>query len=191
MCVCVCVFVGGHTAEVLRVLRYLSGDKYRPRVYAVSSTDEMSAQRALRMEKEVFSSNKAATSCNDDDDEEEEEAVKVVRIPRSREVGQSYLSSIFTTLYSFFASIKMVALERPTLVRLKLRLAIHPLSLSLSVPFRLPLPALEELIKSHIVLWLWLCVSSFVYGVKLKLNREQHGSFFAMVQGPACQCVCR
>jgi beta-1,4-N-acetylglucosaminyltransferase len=112
---------GGHTAEVLRVLRHLSGDKYRPRVYAVSSTDEMSAQRALRMEKEVFhikSNNTKATSSKDQNGRKKGDGgeVKVVRIPRSREVGQSYVSSVFTTLYSFFASIKTVALERPTLL---------------------------------------------------------------------------
>ena len=86
------------------MLQHLNGDKYRPRIYAVSSTDDMSAQRALKMEKDLF--------------DEAEAEVNFVRIPRSREVGQSYLTSVVTTLYAFFASMKMVALERPDLVRL-------------------------------------------------------------------------
>jgi hypothetical protein len=43
--------------------------------------------------------------------------VSVEVIPRSREVGQSYLTSVFTTLYSLLAAFWMVSRHRPQLVR--------------------------------------------------------------------------
>ena len=45
------------------------------------------------------------------------EAAKVARIPRSREVGQSYLTSIWTTLVAIWAALAMVWREKPQLVR--------------------------------------------------------------------------
>lgn len=44
-------------------------------------------------------------------------AAKVARIPRSREVGQSYLTSIWTTLVAIWAALAMVWREKPQLVR--------------------------------------------------------------------------
>lgn len=41
----------------------------------------------------------------------------VVQIPRSREVGQSYLTSVATTLYSLAFAFRIVLRERPELVR--------------------------------------------------------------------------
>ena len=39
-------------------------------------------------------------------------------IPRSREVGQSYLTSIWTTLVAIFAAFRIVLVSKPDLVRL-------------------------------------------------------------------------
>jgi beta-1,4-N-acetylglucosaminyltransferase len=42
---------------------------------------------------------------------------KIIKIPRSREVGQSYLSSIFTTIKAGLFSVKLMLQSRPDLVR--------------------------------------------------------------------------
>jgi beta-1,4-N-acetylglucosaminyltransferase len=38
------------------------------------------------------------------------------RIPRSREVGQPYLSSVWTTLFAFWACVRLVARLRPAML---------------------------------------------------------------------------
>ena len=91
---------GGHTAEMLRVVNLLDLDSYCPRVYVVSDTDKMSAERALRFER---GSGVAA-----------ERLPRFLAIPRSREVGQSYFTSIFSTLRSLISSVAAVFAERPT-----------------------------------------------------------------------------
>ena len=51
---------------------------------------------------------------------------RVVTIPRSREVGQSYLTSIWTTLISVWAALAIVYKEAPQLVRM----ATNPASMA-------------------------------------------------------------
>lgn len=41
-----------------------------------------------------------------------------VRIPRTREVGQSYVTSVFTTLKSLLSCVKLMFSTRPDLVRI-------------------------------------------------------------------------
>jgi beta-1,4-N-acetylglucosaminyltransferase len=43
-------------------------------------------------------------------------SASVVTIPRSREVGQSYITSVATTLYSLLYAFQTVATQRPQLV---------------------------------------------------------------------------
>ncbi|QDZ25527.1 Alg14-like oligosaccharide biosynthesis protein [Chloropicon primus] len=106
---------GGHTAEMLRVVKFLDLNKYKPRVYVVSQTDGMSAERALRFEREQRTSmegeNRPGSKMK-----EGKALPKVVNIPRSREVGQSYVTSVFTTSYSLFASVATVFREMPMLL---------------------------------------------------------------------------
>ena len=87
-------------------MKFMNFRKYRPRVYVVSSTDKMSEQRAMAFENQDFDNSKMPAHLQ----------TKVLKIPRSREVGQSYFTSVFTTLFSLFASIACVALEKPSLV---------------------------------------------------------------------------
>ena len=44
--------------------------------------------------------------------------VTIHTIPRSREVGQSYLTSVWTTLVAVFAAFSIVLKSKPDLVRL-------------------------------------------------------------------------
>ena len=58
----------------------------------------------------------------------------MLTIPRSREVGQSYLTSIWTTLISVWAALAIVYMEAPQLARI----ATHPASMAQNagVPMR-------------------------------------------------------
>lgn len=72
---------GGHTSEMLSIIDKINHSKYDPIVYLVARTDSTSERRL----------NKSHTK----------KSSLVYYIPRSREVGQSYFTSIFTTLWSF------------------------------------------------------------------------------------------
>ena len=118
---------GGHTAEMLTLVRSLpravveregrihsgggdtdagggAGDGLSgsgiectyPRCYVVASTDALSAEKALRVEAEAAAG-----------------AEHVERIPRSREVGQSYFTSTLTTVRATLAAIPILLKHAP------------------------------------------------------------------------------
>ncbi|XP_049735688.1 UDP-N-acetylglucosamine transferase subunit ALG14 homolog isoform X2 [Elephas maximus indicus] len=93
---------GGHTTEILRLLGNLS-NAYSPRHYIFADTDEMSAHkiRAFEVDRaERYSSTMYTTH----------------RIPRSREVRQSWLSTVLTTFYSMLHSFPLTFRLKPDLV---------------------------------------------------------------------------
>ncbi|KAJ3433892.1 glycosyl transferase-related [Anaeramoeba flamelloides] len=96
---------GGHTAEMLKLLETLFiGEKRNYKItFVIASSDKNSQHKA-----KAFSTKFKEKFGIDD--------IKVHLVPRSRKVGQSYLSSIFTTLYASFFSFKIVVLENPKLV---------------------------------------------------------------------------
>uniref|UniRef100_A0A5K3FM61 UDP-N-acetylglucosamine transferase subunit ALG14 n=1 Tax=Mesocestoides corti TaxID=53468 RepID=A0A5K3FM61_MESCO len=83
--------LGGHTAELLSYVSQLP-PVYSPRIYVVASTDELSGIKAQALEKDREN------------------------LPRAREVGQSYLTSVFTTCIAIVASVLIVLRHRPRLV---------------------------------------------------------------------------
>ncbi|KAM9689348.1 UDP-N-acetylglucosamine transferase subunit ALG14 isoform 1-T1 [Trichechus inunguis] len=92
---------GGHTTEILRLLGNLS-NAYSPRHYIFADTDEMSAHKIRSFEldrAERYSSTVYTTD----------------RIPRSREVRQSWLSTVLTTLYSMLYSFPLTFRLKPDL----------------------------------------------------------------------------
>lgn len=91
---------GGHTAEIMAIVRKLNKANYSPRYYILASSDRTSATKVLDYEE-------PATSTSD---------YELFRINRSRHVGQSYFSSVFTTIYSILESIPMVARLQPDLI---------------------------------------------------------------------------
>jgi len=91
---------GGHTAELLSVLSTVDRRLLIPLVFVSAETDRSSEQRARRGEEE----RKNLENC------------KFLTIPRSREVGQSYLTSIWTTLYATFHGVWIVYKHRPQLL---------------------------------------------------------------------------
>lgn len=96
---------GGHTSEMLHMVKQLSNVKYSPISYVVAATDHTSVQRleATKMPQQQSSPNN-------------NNKFTVHVIPRSREVGQSYASSLITTLYALVHSIVLVLRIRPALL---------------------------------------------------------------------------
>lgn len=88
---------GGHTAEMIRILRYLHFNNYSPRTYVYADTDETSMEKVKMLE-----------GSNTD--------YKTIKVRRCREIHQSYYMSIFTTLRSTLESIPLYWSERPELL---------------------------------------------------------------------------
>ncbi|XP_045657689.1 UDP-N-acetylglucosamine transferase subunit ALG14 homolog isoform X2 [Ursus americanus] len=95
---------GGHTTEILRLLENLS-NAYSPRHYIIADTDEMSAHKI-----NSFELNRA-----DRDPSTMLPEYYIHRIPRSREVQQSWLSTVLTTLYSMWLSFPLTHRVKPDL----------------------------------------------------------------------------
>ena len=89
---CAVLGSGGHTTEMIQLLANLSPHHYYPISFVVAKTDTTSVMRLeqLSSTSPLFSS------------------YSIYQIPRAREVGQSYISSVFTTLHSLFYSITLV-----------------------------------------------------------------------------------
>jgi len=68
---------GGHTTEMLRLLDATDPTKYRPKTFVIAQTDNFSLEKLTGSH--------------------EDQAYQVIRIPRSREVKQSWPSSVWTT----------------------------------------------------------------------------------------------
>ncbi|XP_061096098.1 UDP-N-acetylglucosamine transferase subunit ALG14 homolog [Conger conger] len=93
---------GGHTTEVLRLVESLS-HAYSPRHYVIADTDKMSEDKIRTLE----------TSKNEMDAQAK---FTIHRIPRSREVRQSWSSSLLTTLNALLYSVPLVFKLRPDMV---------------------------------------------------------------------------
>ena len=88
---------GGHTAEMLALLAALPLARYAPRVYCAAASDTTSEPRA-----------KASGAVP--------AGAAFLRLPRAREVGQSYLTAVLTTLLALFAALRLVLSQQPRLV---------------------------------------------------------------------------
>uniref|UniRef100_H9FQZ4 UDP-N-acetylglucosamine transferase subunit ALG14 n=1 Tax=Macaca mulatta TaxID=9544 RepID=H9FQZ4_MACMU len=96
---------GGHTTEILRLLGSLS-NAYSPRHYVIADTDEMSANKINSFELDQA----------DRDPSNMYTKYYIHRIPRSREVRQSWPSTVFTTLHSMWLSFPLIHQVKPDLV---------------------------------------------------------------------------
>ena len=88
---------GGHTAEMLALLAALPAARYAPRAYVAAASDSTSEPRA-----------KACGAVPAE--------ARFLRLPRAREVGQSYLTAVLTTLLAFAAALRLVLSQQPRLV---------------------------------------------------------------------------
>jgi len=97
---------GGHTAEMLNLLSVLQKERFSPRFYVAAATDNMSLQKARTLE----------NSLADETGVKVEETAQFMQIYRSREVGQSYLTSVWTTLIATAHALWIMFKIRPQVI---------------------------------------------------------------------------
>ncbi|CAH9070516.1 unnamed protein product [Cuscuta epithymum] len=97
---------GGHTAEMMNLLSALQEDMFKPRFYVAAATDNMSLQKARGFEDSLL--NKEGT--------EVAGTVQFMKIYRSREVGQSYITSVGTTLIAVAHGLWLLIKIRPEVI---------------------------------------------------------------------------
>jgi beta-1,4-N-acetylglucosaminyltransferase len=106
---------GGHTTEMLTMTRKLPSKYYYPILYCKASTDATSHDR-LRTFVAAAAAGGGVVAEDETNNENNNETIPVYDIPRSREVGQSYISSVFTTIRAFGASVALVHRLAPDLI---------------------------------------------------------------------------
>jgi beta-1,4-N-acetylglucosaminyltransferase len=106
---------GGHTTEMLTMTRKLPSKYYYPILYCKASTDATSHDR-LRTFMAAAAAAGGVVAEDAMNNKNNIETIPVYDIPRSREVGQSYFSSVFTTIRAFGASVALVYRLAPDLI---------------------------------------------------------------------------
>ncbi|XP_039009108.1 UDP-N-acetylglucosamine transferase subunit ALG14-like isoform X2 [Hibiscus syriacus] len=96
---------GGHTAEMINLLLVLQKDRFTPRFYIAASTDNMSLQKAHVLENSWADSSGVKGI-----------SAEFMQIYRSREVGQSYVTSVWTTLVATVHALWLMIKIRPQVV---------------------------------------------------------------------------
>jgi len=100
---------GGHTTEMLHLIKNLNPEYYDPVVLVIATSDKTSLRRVQAYPHSLPIKNKNNLTENINE--------CIFRIPRSREVGQSYWTSILTTMYSFFFAFWLVGFKvQPDLI---------------------------------------------------------------------------
>ncbi|KAL5703491.1 N-acetylglucosaminyldiphosphodolichol N-acetylglucosaminyltransferase [Ranunculus cassubicifolius] len=92
---------------MLNVVSVLGKERFNPRIYVAGLSDSMSLEKARGLESELW---------NQKDVEKVLETAQFIRIYRSREVGQSYLTSIGTTLIAILHALWLVIKIRPQVI---------------------------------------------------------------------------
>ncbi|XP_078018910.1 UDP-N-acetylglucosamine transferase subunit ALG14 isoform X2 [Epinephelus lanceolatus] len=93
---------GGHTTEVLRLMECLSA-AYTPRHYVIADSDRMSEEKICTFERSRQHS-------------DSESQFTICWIPRSREVHQSWSSSVISTLNALLYSLPLMFRLRPDMI---------------------------------------------------------------------------
>ena len=130
---------GGHTTEMLQLLEQLDPKLYSPVVYVVASSDDTSIARLKRyivettqvktststdlwkgrypIENEAPCQNERCIGSNNNINLSIDSTMASVhRLPRPREVHQSYISSILPTLRSIYYTFQLLQKEQPDLI---------------------------------------------------------------------------
>ncbi|CAN1186042.1 UDP-N-acetylglucosamine transferase subunit ALG14 homolog [Linum perenne] len=96
---------GGHTAEMIDLVSGMRKDRFTPRFYIAAATDNMSLQKARVLEDSLA-----------DENQNKKVPPQFMQIYRSREVGQSYITSIGTTLIAIAHALWLMLRTRPEVV---------------------------------------------------------------------------
>lgn len=97
----ICIGSGGHTTEMLIIVKSLNPQSYSPRIYVMANTDTTSESKIHETEKQMPHSSKQYS---------------IIKIARSRKVLQSYFTSIFTTIYSTIMCVPILIKTNPDLI---------------------------------------------------------------------------
>ncbi|KAJ0533478.1 putative oligosaccharide biosynthesis protein Alg14 [Helianthus annuus] len=97
---------GGHTAEMINLLTVLQKERFAPRFYIAAATDNMSLQKA-RVFEDALDDKISLKGAN---------SIQFMQIYRSREVGQSYITSVGTTLYALAHALWLMVKIRPQVI---------------------------------------------------------------------------
>ena len=98
---------GGHTSEMIKLLSGTDLTKFAPREYIVAHSDKMSIQKIKDFESSV-SNNKT--------NKKQSNKFNINLLARSRSVGQSYITSILTTLIAILFAIPLMFKLKPSLL---------------------------------------------------------------------------
>ncbi|KAL7512719.1 hypothetical protein ACHAXN_011529 [Cyclotella atomus] len=101
---------GGHTTEMIHLIEQLDPKLYSPVVYVVADSDGTSISRLKQYIAQVQNCN------NKDSDSNSQSMAAVHRLPRPREVHQSYTSSILPTLRAIYHTYYLLQQEQPDLI---------------------------------------------------------------------------
>ncbi|PIN23434.1 putative glycosyltransferase [Handroanthus impetiginosus] len=97
---------GGHTAEMLNLLAVMQMDRFKPRYYIAAATDNMSLQKARVLEDSLMEKTGVGMIGT----------AHFMQIYRSREVGQSYVTSVGTTLIALTHALWLMIKIRPQVI---------------------------------------------------------------------------
>jgi len=100
---------GGHTAEMLSMLRNLDTKKYSPRTYVVSSGDDFSSSKAIEFENDLRGDQ--GTSADADGQSEKKssgEEFEIITVPRARKIHQPLYTTPFSSLRCLLACIMLL-----------------------------------------------------------------------------------
>ena len=95
---------GGHTTEMLKLIKNLNFERYLPMTFILAQTD-------VHSEGKIRSSKFKYIDPNNNSDK-----IEWIYIPRSREVKQSFTTSIFTTIWAFVHSFILVLVRKPAII---------------------------------------------------------------------------
>lgn len=101
---------GGHTTEMLLMLKKFDFTSYKHVYFVLGHSDTWSATKIhdyFLKSRDV----KLESLAN----------LTILRLYRSREVKQSYVTSVFTTLMGLIHSLSLIAKTRPDIVRINMR----------------------------------------------------------------------
>lgn len=116
---------GGHTFEMLKLVENVSPGAYSPRIYVTATSDAMSAEKARQLEMwRVASSSQvlllrflsSKKDSSDSPEMEEPSDYVVERIPRCRELHQSWITTVPTTLYAILRTIPVLFRHLPDVI---------------------------------------------------------------------------
>ena len=106
---------GGHTAETLSLFKRLRSDLFFPLEVVIASSDTTSEAKALKALRR-WCDKSSPSKEQGQSTEPAERGLTVHRIPRSREVAQSWLTTPFTALWSLMFAFVLVFRVQPRVI---------------------------------------------------------------------------